>query len=345
MSQPVLEVSDLTIQYSTDGGSVTAVSDASFTIDEGEYFGLVGESGCGKSTVARAVIGGLDDNGQIKSGTIRVNGEEIQDYTTEEMNERVRWKDISFIPQSSMNNLDPLLRIEKQAQKLADIHADMPPEEASERLAEMFEIVGLSEARISEYPHQFSGGMQQRAVIALALFLDPDLIVADEPTTALDVIMQDQMFKYLDKVREELDTSMMLITHDVSLIYENCDKLAIMHSGQVAEYGYTDTVLAEPRHPYSIQLKQAFPDVHNPDKDLATVKGSPPKTMGEVDYCTFVDRCPWATEDCSEHAPSQQEIGDGSLHTAACFRLDEVYRDRYDGEPALQDQQNQGSDL
>jgi len=342
MSQPVLEVSDLTIQYSTESGPVTAVSDASFTIDEGEYFGLVGESGCGKSTLARAVIGGLDDNGQITSGSIRVNGEEIQDYTTEEMNDRIRWKSISFIPQSSMNNLDPLLRIENQAQKLAEIHSDMSPEEASDRLAEMFEIVGLSKSRISDYPHQFSGGMQQRAVIAMALFLDPDLIVADEPTTALDVIMQDQMFKYLDEVREELDTSMMLITHDMSLIYENCNKLAIMHSGQVAEYGYTDTVLAEPRHPYSIQLKQAFPDVHKPDKELATVKGSPPQMMGEVDYCTFVDRCPWATEECSMDAPVQQEISDDGLHTAACFRLDEVYQDEYGEKQAVGDNRSRG---
>ena len=344
MSTPILEVTDLTIQYSTDSGPVTAVSDASFSIDEGEYFGLVGESGCGKSTVARAVIGGLDDNGEITSGTIRVNGEEIQDYTTEEMNDRIRWKNVSFIPQSSMNNLDPLLRIEKQAQKLADIHSDMSPEEASERLGEMFEIVGLSKNRISDYPHQFSGGMQQRAVIAMALFLDPDLIVADEPTTALDVIMQDQMFKYLDEVRADLDTSMMLITHDMSLIYENCDKLAIMHSGQVAEYGYTDDVLAEPRHPYSIQLKQAFPDVHNPDKELTTVEGSPPQMMGDVDYCTFAERCPWAVEECSEHAPSQQEIGDDDLHTAACFKLDEVYRDEYGEGQSMQGQHNR-SDL
>ncbi|WP_336022658.1 ABC transporter ATP-binding protein [Halobellus salinisoli] len=345
MSNPVLDVSDLTIQYSTDRGSVTAVSDASFTIDEGEYFGLVGESGCGKSTIARAVMGALDDNGQVTSGTIRVNGEEIQDYSTEEMNERIRWKKISFIPQSSMNNLDPLLRIEKQAKKLASIHTDMSPNEASERLAEMFEIVGLSKARISDYPHQFSGGMQQRAVIAMALFLDPDLIVADEPTTALDVIMQDQLFKYLDNVREDLDTSMMLITHDMSIIYENCNKLAIMHSGQVAEYGYTNNVLANPRHPYTIQLKQAFPDVHNPDKELGTVKGTPPKTMGEVDYCTFAERCPWATEECAEVAPSPEEIGDSDLHTAACFRLDEVYRDEYAGEQAVQDQQKQGGSL
>ena len=325
MGDPLLEVEDLTIQYDTPSGKLAAVSNATFTVDSGEYFGLVGESGSGKSTIVKAVLGALDDNGEIASGVIRYKGEEIQDYSEAELNKRIRWKEISWIPQSSMNSLDPLTRISDQAVELADVHTDLSMKAALNRFKEMFEVVGLSSNRVSDYPHQFSGGMKQRAMIALALFLDPELILADEPTTALDVIMQDQVFEYLEHIKEDTETSMMLITHDISVVFESCDDMAIMHGGQVAETGTVKEVFDAPKHPYGILLQRAFPDLRFPDQELEVIKGHPPQSKGEVNYCTFAGRCPWAVEECERAAPPLEPVAEAEGdHRAACIRKDEV---------------------
>ncbi len=326
MAAPLLEIDDLTVQYRTRAGPLTAVSDASFTIDRGELYGLAGESGSGKSTIAKAIVGGLDDNGRIESGTIRYKGEEIQDYSEKQLSQQVRWKEISWIPQSSMNSLDPLQRVSEQALEIGRVHTDLADEAIRDRLKEMFDIVGLQEGRIDDYPHQFSGGMQQRAIIALALFLEPSLVIADEPTTALDVIMQDQIFKYVDRMKAEMDTSLLLITHDISVIFESCDSVAIMHASQIAEKGTTVAVHDNPRHPYAFLFKEAFPDVREPDKDLEIIEGHPPELMGEVDFCSFADRCPWAVEECRAAAPAHESVDDDDAsHTAGCFRKDEAY--------------------
>lgn len=323
-SEPLLSVEDLTIQYRTGSGDLTAVTEASFRIDDGEYFGLVGESGCGKSTLAKAVIGGLDDNGEVASGNIWYKGEPLHEMTQQELNSRIRWKEISLIPQSSMNSLDPLQRISKQALELAEVHTDLSRAEALDRLRSLFQTVGLQESRIQEYPHQFSGGMQQRAIIALALFLNPSLIIADEPTTALDVIMQDQVFQYLDMVQADRNTSMLLITHDISLVFESCQSMAVMHAGQVAETGSVEDLFRDPRHPYNILLQHAFPDIRYPDRELEVIEGVPPQEYGEVSYCTFVDRCPWSIDECSAQSPPLELVADRSRHRASCIRLSET---------------------
>jgi len=336
MSDPLLEVEDLTIQYETRGGMLTAASDVSFTIERGEFFGLAGESGSGKSTIAKAVIGGLDDNGRITDGTIRFDGEEIQDFSDDRLGGEIRWKEISWIPQSSMNSLDPLQKVSEQALEIGRVHTDLSDGEIREKLKDMFGTVGLQEGRIDEYPHQFSGGMQQRAIIALALFLEPSLLIADEPTTALDVIMQDQIFKYLDEAKEELETGLLLITHDISVIFESCDSVAIMHASQLAEKGSTLQVHRNPRHPYTFMFKEAFPDVREPNRDLEIIEGHPPQLIGEVNRCSFVDRCPYAVEECRSAAPPQEPVDDDDpTHVAACFRREEAYevyeRDRATG--------------
>ncbi len=336
MSEPLLEVEDLTIQYETKDGMLSAVSDASFTVDSGEFFGLAGESGSGKSTLAKSIIGGLDENGQITSGTIRYKGEEIQDLEDEAFGERFRWTDISWIPQGSMNSLDPLQKVSEQALEIAEVHTEMTEEEALNRFEELFDVVGLQKSRIHDYPHQFSGGMQQRAIIALALFLDPELIIADEPTTALDVIMQDQIFKYLDVIKAE-DTSLLLITHDISVIFESCDTVTIMHASQIAEHGSVMDVYNDPRHPYAILFKDAFPDIREPNRKLQIIEGHPPQLIGEVDHCSFVDRCPWAIEECRKKAPPLEAVPDGGDdQRASCFRKDEAHEmyDRADFELA-----------
>lgn len=336
MTEPLLKADELTIQYETTEGMLTAVSDATFIIEEGEIFGLVGESGCGKSTIAKSVIGALDQNGSITSGSISYRGTELQNKSEQELNEEIRWSEISYIPQSSMNSLDPLERVSEQAMEIARTHTDISRDEAMERFGELFEVVGLPSNRITDYPHQFSGGMQQRAIIALALFLEPSLVIADEPTTALDVIMQDQIFKYLDEIPAE-GLSVMLITHDISVIFESCDRLAIMHGGQIAESGTTENLYDSPRHPYSILLQDAFPDIRYPNRELTTIDGNPPQLFGEVNHCSFVDRCPWAVDECCERAPPLESVEhentslvsddeNSTIHQAACFRMDEVHQ-------------------
>jgi len=333
----LLEVKDLTIRYQTDRGDITAVSDASFQINEGEFFGLAGESGSGKSTTAKGIIGGLDQNGFIHDGSVRFRGKEIQDFTEAQLNDELRWKEISWIPQSSMNSLDPLQKVSEQAVEIGQVHTDFSEKELRQKIKEMFDVVGLSQSRVDDYPHQFSGGMQQRAVIALALFLEPSLVIADEPTTALDVIMQDQIFKYLDRVKEENSTSLLLITHDISVIFESCESVAIMHASQIAEKGSTKAIHDNPRHPYTFLFKEAFPDIREPDRDLEVIDGYPPELIGEVSACSFVDRCPWAVDECHEDAPALEHVGDADAgHAASCFRSDEAYELYKDRELAVQ---------
>lgn len=328
---PLLDVEDLTVQFMTESGILTAVSNATFSLSEGEYLGVVGESGCGKSTIARALLGALDENGRIESGTIRYKGEEIQDMSEQELNERIRWKEISFIPQASMNSLDPIQALDDKALEIANTHTDLSEEEALDRFREMFEIVGLPPNRIDDYPFQFSGGMQQRAVIALALFLRPSIVIADEPTTALDVIMQDQVLRYLEDIRDETDTSMVLITHDISLVFESCDEMMVMHSGQVAESGSTDELYASPRHPYLMLLQRAFPDIRNPKQELETIEGHPPQLGESVDFCTFADRCPWRVDECVKAAPDIEPMEANEDHKVACFRKEEAYQQYEEG--------------
>jgi len=325
MSDPILEVDGLDIHYETKGEPVRAVSNASFEIDRGEYYGLVGESGSGKSTLAKSIIGGLDRNGKVPDGEIRYKGTPIQDYSEEQLSEEIRWKEISLIPQGSMNSLDPIMKLSDQAIELAQTHTDWSEGKALDRFEELFEVVGLPEERIDDYPHQFSGGMQQRAIIALALFLEPSLIIADEPTTALDVIMQDQILMYLDEIKETEDVSMLMITHDISVVFETCDSMAVLHGGQVSESGTVEDVYDHPRHPYSILLKEAFPDIRFPDRDLGIIEGKPPQLREEVDYCTFADRCPWSTADCRAGAPPlvRSDVGEED-HMVGCIRHDEM---------------------
>jgi len=332
---PLLEVEDLTIQYETPNGMLTAVSEASFSIQESEYFGIVGESGCGKSTIAKAIIGGLDENGQITSGKIRFKGTEIQKMTEQELNEQIRWKEVSFIPQSAMNSLDPLQRMSEQAREIADAH-NVDEEAALNRFQELFGVMGLDEDRITDYPHQFSGGMKQRVVIALSLFLEPSLIIADEPTTALDVIMQDQILQHLESMKAEQDVSMALITHDISVVFESFERMAVMHGGQVCEVGTTREIYYDPHHPYTIMLQQAFPDIRFPNRELSVIDGIPPEEYGNVTRCTFADRCPIAEEDCRAVAPDLQSVDSDSeseseTHLAACYKTEQSV-DHFDTE-------------
>ena len=316
----VLDVRNLSIAYRTSQGTARAVERVSFRIEEGEYLGLVGESGCGKSTIAKAILGILPPNGSVVGGEIRFKDVDLVPLTTTELN-RYRWQEISMIPQSAMNAFDPVYTVEQQLKEAIDIHQDLSDAEKQKKIEELFELVGLNLNRLKDYPHQFSGGMRQRAMIAMALVLDPTLVVADEPTTGLDVIVQDQILFRIKKIHEELKKTMLLITHDIAVVAENCGKIAVMYAGRVMEYG-GESVFNKPHHPYTLGLSNAFPHMGSENRELISIPGSPPNLLDQPRGCRFNERCPFAGEQCREEEPELQEVAKN--HFSACHYLDRI---------------------
>ncbi|NHX36734.1 MULTISPECIES: ABC transporter ATP-binding protein [Halolamina] len=319
----LLEIEDLRTTYtdSSTESTVTAVDGVSFEIEEGESFGLVGESGCGKSTIAKSVMRILPDNGRITDGAVRLNGEDLTELDAEPMRQR-RWTDIALISQSAMNALDPVYTVDTQIKEAIEAHESWSEQRMDDRVVELFELVGIDPERRHDYPHQFSGGMKQRAMIAMALVLDPDLIIADEPTTALDVISQDTILHHLEELQAETGASMLLITHDMSVVAEMCDRTAVMYAGELAERGPTETIFTNPYHPYTLGLKNAFPSIHGGADSLISIPGAPPPLTDPADACRFADRCPFAAPECRSSDPPMKEVADE--HEAACARIDDV---------------------
>ncbi|UPW01887.1 ABC transporter ATP-binding protein [Halorussus gelatinilyticus] len=317
----MLEVEDLEVYYDTERGAVKAVDGVSFRIEEGENVGVVGESGCGKSTLAKAIIGILPKNGYINGGSIYFDGEDLTDLP-EKRRRELRWDEISMIAQSAMNALDPVYTIREQILEAIEAHhPKMGRTESQERIDEMFDLVGLDRERQTDYPHQFSGGMRQRAMIAMALVLEPSLILADEPTTALDVIMQDQILKRINGIQQEVNSSMMVITHDVAVVAETCDRVVVMYAGEIAEEGPSEAIFQRPYHPYTIGLKSAFPNIQRSNQDLVSIGGHPPDLHDPPTGCRFAERCPLATRQCVEEDPPEVETGDLRSY---CHHVDDV---------------------
>ena len=314
----LLEINDVKITYRMPGNDVHAVNDVSFSIDEGDNYGLVGESGCGKSTLAKSVLGLLDDNGEVRRGSIRFDGRELLDLSERDW-QSVRWEDIAYIPQSAMDSLDPVMTVGAQIRQAIREHRDVSKRTANERVAEVFEMVGLDPDRTGDYPHQFSGGMRQRVTIAMALALDPDLLIADEPTTGLDVIVQDKIIDKLMEIQAEIGSSLLLITHDVGVVAETCDEMSVLYGGKVMEQGDTDRIFRAPTNPYTIGLKNAFPEVDEFDEQAISIPGSLPDLTQEPTGCVFRNRCPFATEECEQSHPPLVEAG-GQL--SACHYTD-----------------------
>ncbi|MFC7157241.1 dipeptide ABC transporter ATP-binding protein [Halomarina halobia] len=316
----LLEVEDLKITYGTSVSDVHAVNGVSFEIAAGSNYGLVGESGCGKSTIAHSVLGLLDDNARIESGTVTFNGRSLLDLSEREWQE-VRWEEISYIPQSAMDSLDPVMTVGSQIVQAVRKHRDVPKREARERVAEVFDIVGLDPDRVGDYPHQFSGGMRQRVTIAMALVLDPDLIIADEPTTGLDVIVQDKIIHKLLEIQDEIDSSLLLITHDIGVVSETCDDVSVLYGGKVMEQGATRDVLKRPTNPYTMGLKNSFPDIEEFDRRAVSIPGSLPDLTRELAGCVFRNRCPFATEECENGHPPIRAVEN---QRSACYHTDRV---------------------
>lgn len=321
----LLEVKDLKVHFKVQNGWVKAVDGVSFTIDRGETMGLVGESGCGKTTAAYAITQLLPNNGYIKGGQIFFKGEELlakskkKDGSLDDWNEeirKVRWQDISMIFQGAMNAFNPVFKIGDQIVAAIQLHQEIEEEEARKRVVELFDFVGIPQDRINNYPHEFSGGMKQRAMIALALALSPSFIIADEPTTALDVITQDRILFEMKKLQDELDMAMMIITHDVSVVAEVSDKIAVMYAGKIMEIGPTNLVFKKPAHPYTSGLLGSFPSIKGKKRRLDSIPGFPPDLVNPPSGCPFHPRCQYAKELCSQEVPPAVEVEPG--HLAHC---------------------------
>jgi len=322
-TKPLLEVDRLVMRYKIKAGEVSAVEDVSFTVHQGEAVGLVGESGCGKTSVALSLLRLLPSNAEYVSGEIRLSGEDLLFLSNEEMRQR-RWKEISMVFQGAMNSWNPVYRVGDQIRETLDTHyrGVMNYDEQRTHMEKLFSAVGLPPTMLDRYPHEYSGGMRQRAVIAMALACSPQLIIADEPTTALDVIVQDQILKELKRIQQDLGMSIIYISHDIAVIAEVTDSLGVMYAGKLVEYGPTTAVFSRPRHPYAYLLLRSTPSITGPRRQLAPLEGEPPDLLNPPTGCRFHPRCPFATEQCVRDEPPLEEIGGG--HRVACWHHDQV---------------------
>lgn len=318
----MFEITDLRTYYRTREGDIHAVDGVSLELDHKETLGLVGESGCGKTTLAKSIIRLLPRNGEIVDGRIELNDVDITALSDEQLRRQIRWTEISMIPQNAMNGFDPVKTVGKQIVNVIRRHEkDTTKKEAWDRARELFDTLGIDPNRVKSYPHQFSGGMAQRAMIAMALSLNPSMILADEPTTALDVMIQDRILRLVKELQDEFDTAIILITHDMSVVSENCDRIAVMYGGRVVEYADTETILKAPRHPYTLGMSNAFPDISKDDQDLISIPGNPPDLIDPEEGCRFAPRCPFAEDICWEETPQPEDFG-GQI--VECHRADEA---------------------
>ena len=301
----ILEVKDLNMSYKTIDGNVDAVKDVSFTVKQGESFGLVGESGCGKTSVAMSLLQLQADNGKITGGEIIFDGKNIVNLSEAELRE-VRWSGISIVFQGAMNSWNPVVKIGEQIREaMREHYPDKTKDENTKKILELFEIVGLEDSIIDRYPHELSGGMKQRAVIALALSCDPKLIIADEPTTALDVVIQDQILNEIRKVQDVLGLSLIYISHDIAVIAEMTDNMAVMYAGRIVERGPTKEIFANPKHSYTKSLLESTPSVVGDKVKLQSLDGEPPSLISKEKGCTFAPRCPYKDISCNPELDMQ----------------------------------------
>ena len=303
MSKALLEVNNLSMHYETMEGNVDAVKNISFEVNSGESFGLVGESGCGKTSVAMTLLQLQPDNSVITQGSIKLDGKELIGLSENDLR-KVRWDSISIVFQGAMNAWNPVIKIGEQIREaMREHYPENTKQENMNKIIELFRMVGLDESTTDRYPHELSGGMKQRAVIALALSCDPKIIIADEPTTALDVVIQDQILNEIKKVQDLLGLSLIYISHDIAVIAEMTDKIAVMYAGSIVEMGPTKDVFKNPIHSYTRALLDSTPSIRGEKKKLKSLDGEPPSLINKIEGCSFAPRCPNRDTECnpSEH--------------------------------------------
>jgi peptide/nickel transport system ATP-binding protein len=316
----LLEVQNLTTYYGIGRGFVKAVEDVSFQIEKGEAMGLVGESGCGKTTVALSLLKILPYNGKIIKGKIMFKDLDIVQLPEDKLRKEIRWKGISLIFQGAMNALNPVYKIEEQIVEAIRMHEpDISKKEARERVGKLLEMVGVDPSRAKNYPHEFSGGMKQRAMIAMALASNPDLVIADEPGTALDVVVQAQVLKLLGELKKRLNLALLVITHDLSIVTEICERLAVMYAGNIVEYGSVMNLFKKPLHPYTQDLISAFPDIYSQRRLMTSIPGFPPDLLSPPSGCRFHPRCKYAMNVCRKEIPELKKVTED--HYVACHLI------------------------
>ena len=305
MQENILEVTNLNMHYETIGGEVAAVKDITFHVKKGESFGLVGESGCGKTSVAMSLVQLQADNAKISSGSIKLDGQELIGLSENELRS-VRWDGISIVFQGAMNAWNPVIKIGEQIREaIREHYPNNTKLQNIEKIKELFEMVGLDESIIDRFPHELSGGMKQRAVIALALSCNPKLVIADEPTTALDVVIQDQILNEIKKVQDLLGLSLIYISHDIAVIAEMTERMAVMYAGRIVESGPTKDIFANPKHSYTRALLESTPSVVGDKVKLYSLDGEPPSLMDNIEGCSFAPRCPNKDISCNSSLKSE----------------------------------------
>ena len=316
MSEYALEVKNLSMHYDTLDGNVDAVKNISFNVKSGESFGLVGESGCGKTSVAMTLLQLQPENSVITEGSIKVDGNEIIGLSENELR-KIRWDSISIVFQGAMNAWNPVIKVGEQIREAMREHnPESSKKENIEKINELFKMVGLDESISDRFPHELSGGMKQRAVIALALSCDPKIVIADEPTTALDVVIQDQILNEIKKVQDLLGLSLIYISHDIAVIAEMTDKIAVMYAGSIVEIGPTKSVFESPKHAYTKALLDSTPSIHGEKKKLSSLDGEPPSLIKEIQGCSFSPRCPSPSHGCKNQSVEMGLIQVGEDHYA-----------------------------
>lgn len=324
MSKNLLTVKDLSVHFKTPEGSVTAVNELNFSLKVGETLGIVGESGSGKSQTAFALMGLLAKNGQT-SGSAILNQQELLGLSVKELN-RVRAEEMSMIFQDPMTSLNPYMKVGEQLMEVLKYHKGLSKQEAFNESIKMLDAVKMPEAkkRMGMYPHEFSGGMRQRVMIAMALLCKPKLLIADEPTTALDVTVQAQIMGLLNELKNEFNTAIILITHDLGVVASVCDKVLVMYAGRTMEYGAVNDIFYAPSHPYTLGLLEAIPSLDDEKGELHAIPGNPPNLLHLPKGCPFVPRCEYSVEECLTAPPALQSFGEERLR--ACYRTIEDLR-------------------
>jgi len=340
---PLLSVRGLSTDFIGGGNAAHALEDVSFEVYPGQTLGLVGESGCGKTTTLMSIMRLLPSSGRITSGELLFTERDgrVSDLLalSETEMRRYRWREMAIIFQGAMNALNPVMRVGDQICEPICHHEALDKKAAEARVDRLLDLVGIAKSRKNQYPHQYSGGMRQRAMIAMALACEPGLLFADEPTTALDVMIQAQVLELLKSIQQELGLAIVLVTHDLGVVAEVCQDVVVMYGGKVAEYGPIDAVYNHPQHPYTQLLLQAFPDLNRPGETLASIPGSPPRLEALPPGCRFEPRCPFSLQVCKERDPALRKITSESgigiesgkpgrpvlfetTHLAACHRIE-----------------------
>jgi peptide/nickel transport system ATP-binding protein len=318
----LLQIENLKTHYRISDGLVKAVDGVSLSIKEDQVFGLAGESGCGKSTLIRTIMRLVPETAMVSADVLLYQDKELLSLSDRDYRDNVLWKEISLVPQSAMNSLNPVYRVGDQILEAIQTHSDMDKKAARDKVDKLFKGVGLQPALTRNYAHEFSGGMRQRAMIAMSLALDPGLIIMDEPTTGLDVLVQERILRELKEIRKKSSASIFLITHDISVIAEMSDRIGIMYAGRIMEQADAMELFNEPYHPYTLGLKNAFPSIRALERELISIPGSPPNLIEDIPGCVFAFRCPFAIKECSEKRPPDLEIKPN--HFVHCIRTDQV---------------------